>query len=171
MNKLADFYEKARQSVQQLEGFVSQYNLSGILKADHVSYKCDSSERFQDVLRIFTGDVKNYRWLHMEPISGRNTAVIRLSSPIETKIGNISLLELSDQKPDKSQENGFDHIEVYPTSTTYEVLVANLESRDVQIREIRRPHHTTHDIRLESGFIIRLTREPLAEKIRNEQMT
>ena len=36
--------------------------------------------------------------------------------------------------------------------------------------KVERPHHTTYDIKLESGFEVKLTKEPLVEKIKREEM-
>ena len=49
-----------------------------------------------------------------------------------------------------------------------ENLIKYLKNHGLKVDEIVRPHHTTHDIRLSNGFIIRLTKEPLAEKIKAE---
>jgi predicted metalloenzyme YecM len=102
-------------------------------------------------------------------ISGRRIAIIRLKQGIETILGTINFLELSDQKLDGSQSEGFDHIEVYPVGWTYEEMVRELEEVET-VKKVERPHHTTHDIVLEEGFIFRLTQEPLIEKIKRSEM-
>ena len=159
------FYEGARNAVEMFDRFLSDYDLRVAVVADHICYKVSSPENFERMRRVFEGENK---WLYQAIISGRRIATIRTHQTLETSAGGINLVELSDQKPDGSQTDGFDHIEIYPTLITYRELVAHLKGRGLNVREIVRPHHTTHDIALDNRFIIRLTSDRLAEKIKSE---
>jgi len=161
------FYREAEKFGKVLDAFIQNYGLTNSVIADHICYKCSSSDVFENIRRIFENDSK---WIYQTIISGRRIAIIRTKQSLKTSVGNISLVELSDQKPNGNQSDGFDHIEIYPISKTYEELVSDLKSQGLDVNEIVRPHHTTHDIKREDGFIIRLTRESLAEKIKQEQM-
>jgi len=159
------FYEGARNAVETFNRFISDYDLKDAVIADHICYKVSSAENFERMRRIFEGDSK---WIYQAIISKRRIDTIRTNQTLETSIGGINLVELSDQKPDGSQIDGFDHIEIYPTVITYDELVSNLKGRGLEVKEIFRPHHTTHDITIDNGFIVRLTRNRLAEKIKSE---
>ena len=160
-----EFYKEAGSAVRHFNKFISDYELLGLAIADHICYKASSADNFERIRRIFERDSK---WLYQAIISGRRIATIRTNQELETIAGKISLVELSDQKPDGSQKDGFDHIEIYPTAITYDEMINLLRGRELDVKEIIRPHHTTHDIVLDSGFIVRLTRDRLAEKIKAE---
>jgi predicted metalloenzyme YecM len=162
-----EFYAKAKEEVRVFNDFISMYGLKGFVMADHICYKCGSSEIFESIRRVFESDSN---WIYQAIISKRRIATIGTRQNLETLAGKISLVELSDQKPDGSQNDGFDHIEIYPTTITYDQLVLNLRNQGLNVEEVVRPHHTTHDIKIENGFIIRLTRESLLNKIKKEQM-
>ena len=162
MRNLEEFYEGAKDVVEKFDKFVNENGLKEIAKADHICYKCASSEIFEKIRKLFENT-----WFYQSIIAGRRIAIIKLKEPINTSLGEISLLELSDQKPDGSQTNKFDHIEIYPVGISYEELVFYLEDKDLNVVKVERPHHTTHDIKI-GDFLIRLTREPLLDKIKEE---
>lgn len=135
--------------------------------ADHICYKCGSREEFES-LRALLEPTSDY--VYQSIISSRRIAIIKFQNPIESALGPISFLELSDQKPDGSQSSGFDHIELYPITSTIETFVETLESKGVSFEKTIRPHHTTYDTALETGFKIRLEEEPLIEKIKRDEM-
>lgn len=162
-----EFYNGAKSVVQIFNRFVLDYGLGNVVVADHLCYKVSSSNNFEAMRRMFETD---NAWMHQKIISKRRIALIRTNQKLETIAGDINLVELSDQKPDGSQTDGFDHIEIYPTAISYDELVSNLKSKGLSVEEIVRPHHTTHDIHLDNGFIVRLTRDRLAEKIKKEMI-
>lgn len=168
MNSTKDFYGGAKRIVEVFEKFIIEYNLGDIAKADHICYKCASSEDFEKLRGIFE---MNCRWIHQSIIANRRISLIKLNDSISTSIGDIDLLELSDQKPDGSQSNKFDHIEIFPVEVSYDELVSQLKSRNLKVVEVVRPHHTTHDIDMGEGFLVRLTKKPLLDKIRDEEMS
>lgn len=163
---LEEFYQKAEPHIQKFDAFAEKHALQGITASDHICYKCATSESFESMRRLFED---NSVYTYQAMISGRRIAYIRLAKPFVTTLGPIHFLELSDQKPDGSQRESFDHIEVYPTDITYEDMVIQLAQTE-HITCVERPHHTTHDVVIHDGFLFRCTREPLIEKIKREEM-
>lgn len=163
---LEKFYIEAEKSIPSFNDFAHKHNLQGKTKADHICYKCDSRESF-DTIRTLLESASEY--MYQSIISHRRIAYIKLKRGISTALGEIHFLELSDQKPDNSQQNGFDHIEVYSTALTYDEMVKILEQSE-RVIKVERPHHTTHDIDIGNGFIFRCTHGPLIEKIKTEMV-
>ncbi len=166
MKTLQDFYNETRDLISTFDAFSVKHSLLGRALPDHVCYKCQSHASFEEVRGMLENDSE---YIFQSIISGRRIAIVRLKQGIETSLGKIYFLELSDQKPDGSQSEGFDHIEVYPVGRTYEEMVREFEESESVIK-VQRPHHTTHDIALEGGFVFRCTHEPLIEKIRRLEM-
>jgi predicted metalloenzyme YecM len=165
MRNLDEFYVSAKEALNEFLPFIEQHDLKGRAKADHICYKCASPKSFETIKILFES---GSRWIYQSIIAGRRIALIKLTSPLESVLGEIDLLELSDQKPDGSQTEGFDHIEAYAIDGDYSGFVDYFKARGVEVKEVRRPHHTTHDIKLDKGLIFRLTQGPLAEKIKKE---
>ena len=165
MEKIEDFYESSKKIVSVFERFALDYDLVNFARADHICYKCGSSESFERIRRLFE---TNNLWIRQPILGGRRIAVIRLTNPIRTVLGDISLFELPDQKPDGSQTDGFHHIEVYPVGISYDQLVLHLQDGGHEVVEVKRPHHDTHDINMGNGFLLRLTKESLMDKIREQ---
>lgn len=107
--------------------------------------------------------------MYQSIISGRRIAVIRFKESVQTSVGPIYFLELSDQKSNFSQKEGFDHIEAYPVGWSYADMVSELRETE-HVAEVIRPHHSTHDIDIGNGFLFRCTQGPLIEKIKNVEM-
>ena len=163
---LEEFYIEAEKSIPSFNNFADKHGLQGKTEADHICYKCDSKESF-DNIRALLEFASEY--VYQSIISKRRIAYIKLKKSIRTALGELFFLELSDQKPDNSQKNGFDHIEVYPTTLTYDEMIKKLEQSETVIK-VERPHHTTHDIKMENDFIFRCTHGPLIEKIKTEMV-
>jgi predicted metalloenzyme YecM len=164
LQSLETFYTEATPLAQRFDSFAKKHQLIGRAKADHICYKCDSAESFEHARALFEPAIG---YLYQAKISGRRIALIRLPHPIETVLGPIHFLELSDQKPDGSQREGFDHIEAYPTDRSYEDFIKQFEATENVVKVVR-PHHTTHDIDIGDGFLFRCTEGPLVEKIKAE---
>ncbi len=166
-----EFYAAAQKPLQILNDFLDKYFLTEFVTPDHIGYKCSSSQSFEEkrkILELESG------WLYQTMISDRRITTIKLTKGLETLAGNMSLVELSDQKPDRSQGEGFDHIEIYPTepivNLDYRDLVDYLTEKGLPVNKKARSRHTTHDIQLENGFTISVTEQSLVEKIKKEQM-
>lgn len=167
MQTIEDWYGSARETLKLFDGYFESRRLVGRAKADHLCYKCGSRESFESIRRLLE---ENSLWVHQSPIAGRRIALARLNRPLETVLGQINLIELSDQKPDGSQSDGFDHVEIYATDGDYDALVRYFEQLGESVRKVERPHHVTHDIKFERGLIVRLTQGPLAEKVKSEMV-
>ena len=169
-----EFYQASGELIDLFNEFISQYDLGDLVKADHICYKCSSSESFEEMKKMFERErnfetdprVKN--WIYQSFIAGRRIALIKTLDKVSTLAGDISLVELSDQKPDGNQKDGFHHVEIYPSKIgVYAGLILAFKQHKLKITREKRPHHTTDDIKLEE-FIIRLSRESLLDKIREE---
>lgn len=167
MRSISDFYKESVLLIQEFNNFARQYELMGHAKADHLCFKSGSKEVFEEMRAILEPESV---FVYQPYISGRRIAVIKLKKSFETNLESVSVLELSDQKPNKSQVTGFDHLEIYPTMGTYEGLVAHLEHKGVLLEKKERPHHTTHEASLSAQYNIKLTREPLIEKIKRDEL-
>lgn len=165
--QLADFYAAADETAKEVNAFARKHQLVGAVKADHLCYKCDSLTSFEARRSWLEGESL---YFHQAIISGRRISYVRLKRGVGSQLGMINFLELSDQKQDGSQTDGFDHVEVYPILGSYGELVERLERAGEKVVKVVRPHHTTHDIALPSGFLIRLCSEPLVDKIKREEM-
>lgn len=164
MKDISAFYAEAQHLVEAVEAFITEHKLGDRVKADHICYKCEDEETFLRIRNLFDARLEKdaaAKRINQPYIAGRRIALITLARPIPTSVGMIGMLELSDQKPEGGQVNGFEHIELYATQGTYDELVAHLERRGVKTKKVVRPHHTTHDIAIPGGFLIRLTRESL----------
>ena len=163
---MEQFYADSQKLIELFNAFAVKHNLKGRARADHICYKCGSKESFECVRGIFEGASK---YTYQSIIAGRRIAIIRLEAGIETALGTIYFLELSDQKPDNSQRDGFDHIEAYAEGRTYGEMIKEFEATEKVVR-VERPHHTTHDIDIGGSFLFRCTHGPLMEKIKQSEM-
>lgn len=166
MSNLESFYSEASGLISKFDMFVEAHALQGLAVSDHIGFKCASKDIFEHMREMLEPES---HFIYQSFISRRRIAIIKLKEPIETNLGPISVLELSDQKPDGSQSTGFDHIEFYPTSD-YDSLIEKLQGQGAALEKVERPHHTTYDINLDAGHKLKVTREPLIEKIRRDEM-
>lgn len=156
--------------------------------ADHFSYKCREVREY-DALRSrfeeYADGWRGCRFLHQTIISGRRVAVIGLTAPIVTRLGDLRYLELSEPKPMSSDAGGFDHVEIYPARNdippwaALSDLAERLNDRSgARFVKKERPHHSTWDARIardpsredRQDFILRLTDRALALKIGREML-
>ena len=166
MKEVEDFYEEAQKYIRLFNSFAKKHSLSGDALADHICYKCGSEESFEYLRALFED---NSEYIYQSIIAGRRIAYIKFKKGIKTELGTINFLELSDQKPDGSQKDGFDHIEVYATAYSCDDMVKKLGGSE-KIIKVERPHHTTHDIDIGEGFLFRATEGALIEKIKSSEM-
>lgn len=163
---IEEFYAASLPFIDEFNAFAQKHNLVGIAKADHLCYKCDSAQSFEFIRALFEW---HSDYIHQSIISQRRISYIKLKQGFDTALGSIYFLELSDQKPNGSQGEGFDHIEVYGVQLSYDGLVRRLAQSE-KIIKVERPHHTTHDVEIKNGFLFRCTQEPLIEKIKRDEM-
>ena len=167
MYVLEHFYKEADDLIQEFNSFISNTKLQHVALPDHICFKCGSVETFEEIRCLLEKEAK---FLHQANISGRRIAMIKLQRGFQTSLGEITTLELSDQKPNNSQSTGFDHIEIYPVKIPFWDFVTEVEKTGVVVNKIERPHHTTCDIPLGEKYNIKITMEPIFEKIKREEM-
>jgi predicted metalloenzyme YecM len=170
MEKVSTFKEFVTASgtfIAEFNDFVKRHNLKGNSLPDHICFKCSTTEYYERLKKLFDFESQ---FMYQSIISSRRITYIKFKIPLETDLGPIWYLELSDQKPDGSQVDGFDHIEIYSTDLSYDDFVKKFEIEGENIMKVARQHHTTYDIQLSSGFGIKLTSEQLIEKIKREEM-
>ena len=166
ITSIEDFYAQSQKYVEWFNSFSQKHTLGGIAKADHICYKCNSRPSFEAMRALFE---QNSDYIYQSIISKRRICIVKLKEGIKTVLGTIYLLELSDQKPDGSQVNTFDHIEVYGVTISYDQMVNKLAQSE-KIIKVERPHHTTHDVEIKDNFLFRCTQGPLIEKIKHEEI-
>ena len=167
METLASFVQKSTAFIQAFNTFGDEHGLALLTKVDHIGFKCESTEQFEQLRALLEPEA---HFVYQSYISGRRIAIIKLRQPFETVLGPIHFFELSDQKPDNSQTARFDHAEIYPVGITHEQLAHALEGKGIVMEKTERPHHTTYDISLGEDIKLKLTREPLIEKIKRDEM-
>jgi predicted metalloenzyme YecM len=162
---LEAFHHLAMESVKPFDAFVRAHRLAEDIRADHLCYKCGSSEEFDKLRWQFESESF---FLFQSIVSERRVAIIRMKMRVPTALGAVDLLELSDQKPDGSQVSGFDHIEAYAKKPdiTSETVAGWLKKVGAAVTYQQRPHHSTYDVRIGEGpFKLRLEDGPLLRKI------
>lgn len=137
------------------------------MRADHIGLKCSSKALYEFQRGLFELESA---FIYQSIISNRRIAIIGLTVGIKTIAGDVRYLELSDQKPNGTQKDCIDHMEVVPISLSYEQVVEQLKNKNVNLQEVVRPHHTTYDIILDSGFVVKLSRGMLLDKVKSEEM-
>jgi predicted metalloenzyme YecM len=160
------FYQDAERILNNVGIFFEQHQLLSQIQFDHIGFKCSSAEEFEIMRKIFESGSD---YFFQSIISNRRIAIIKLSSPIQTTFGVVSVLELSDQKPDQSQKSGFDHLEVYPVEGSVEKLVKCIQEKGIDIHQEIKHHHTTWDFFVDN-FKVRIEPGALIEKIKQEEM-
>jgi predicted metalloenzyme YecM len=164
--KINDFKKMAMVTMREINECAQKCGLVGSARADHICFKCASSEEFEMMRTMLE---RESVYMFQSFISERRIAYFMLQSGIKSDLGNVHYVELSDQKPDGSQRSGFDHVECYPAPGVSYTLLTERLSKVGAVKEVKRPHHTTHDLQLETT-IFRCCLEPLADKIKREEM-
>jgi predicted metalloenzyme YecM len=157
----------AEPSTLPLLEFLYNNDLDKVLEADHICFKCASTGEY-DAMRHMLEFSPQFCYMHQSFISGRRVAYFRFTEGFPFGERSISYLELSDKKPDEDEVAGFHHIELYPVTGTLQQLIAMINEKHVAGALKERPHHTTYDVTLHNGFIIRLCDVPLIQKIAQE---
>ena len=163
IQSIDQFFSEAEPWITSYDSWIAQHDVKAV--SDHICFKCDSSAEYESMRAVFESDSQ---FIFQSIVSGRRISIIGLPRDINTKLGTINILELSDQKPDGSQQSGFDHIELFPARGTRTSLVNEFKLQGVDIKEIKRPHHTTWDTFIDGNFKARLEDGPLLDKIKNE---
>ena len=133
---------------------------------DHLGYDCDCKIAYERIRRRF--EAQHGLYCYTSFISGRRISLIRLKVPIRVANHAVEFLELSEQKPDGSQHAGFDHAEVLPNGCSIGKVARTASQSGLEVRENKKPHHTTYDIHA-NGVVIKLSSRPLLEKIKTDE--
>lgn len=165
MKNIQNFLEESRGLVLGFNNFIKSNNLENLIVADHMCYKCKSSESYEEWRRLFDFNSKN---IFQSIISDRRIALVTFKNPIQTIIGEIKYLELCDYKKGQVGGDFFDHIEIVPIHMQVEELVELLKNKGVLLEKVERPHHTTFDILLGSHNV-KLSNELLINKIKRDE--
>ena len=164
---IEDFYSAGQERVSLINDFAEKYQLGGKALADHIGYKCDSTAVYEQMRSLFE---TNSTYIYQSLISERRISIIKLKKPFVTMLGEISYLELSDQKPNGSQKNGFDHVEIYPSEMSLEKLVQFVQTQGERGEASIKLHHSTHNFSLIPGFTLKIESCELIQKIKDEEM-
>ena len=165
VENIHSFFKEAQNFVEKFNEWANTYKPNA--SADHICYKCGDRAEFEQLRTLFE---RESEFIYQSIISERPITVIKFKKALESALGPITYLELSDQKPDGSQKSGFDHIEIYPNDGSMESLADTLEKQGVHFEKVIRPHHTTFDTVIFDHFKVRLESEPLVEKIKRDEM-
>jgi predicted metalloenzyme YecM len=166
IQSINEFYVEGKKIVAAFDAYVTEHELHELAIVDHFGLRCSSHEVYLNTLELFTYESQ---YIYTSIISQRPISIIKLKIPLQTVLGELWFLELSDQKPDGSQSNVFDHFEIVAKQTSYQELVQNIQNKDIVLRENIKPHHSTYDIVL-PDMVIKLSEERLVAKIKREEM-
>lgn len=161
---LNDFARSAIPYLELSDRFIERHQLGGRVVVDHICYKCDSASTYESMRTMLESDPPS-RYFYQVHLASRRVAYVGLREGLLARHGPVMCIELADKKPVHEDQLGFHHIEIYPVTMPYQDLVDELARRGETISLKSRPHHTTHDIMLPEGFMIRLTDRPLIKQI------
>lgn len=167
LQNTADLEFVSKNQRDEFNVFCTDCNLVGKVSADHIGLKCSSTAVYEKQRQLFEF---NSRFVYQSIISKRRIAIIGLTKGLSTVLGDLNFLELADQKPDGAQKDVVDHLEIVPTSISYNELVSLITGKGYAIKETIKPHHSTYDVVLRSGFVVKLSREMLVDKIRRDEL-
>lgn len=160
------FYKEAKKIVELFDEHCQNLRLENHAKVDHFGLRTSSHSIYLELREIFSG---HSLFIYESIISNRPISIIKLKIPLQTKLGVLHFLELSDQKPDGSQIDIFDHFEIVPQGMVYKELVGLVKASGVNLRENNKIHHSTFDIVL-PDMVIKLSKQMLIDKIKNEEI-
>jgi predicted metalloenzyme YecM len=124
------FYTQSKSIIRTFDTFIAKHALKGECLVDHICNKCGSRQSFEALRDIFEWEGE---YVYQSIISKRPIAFIKFKKPINTALGDIYYLELSDQKPDSSQKEGFDHIEIIPTGNARRKNKKGRDALDIKL--------------------------------------
>lgn len=160
-----EFIAGAKNILLEFNALTKDFGFLEDTTPDHICYKCSNKKEFEHIRAFFE---EHGQFIYQAEISGRPIATIKFKEPLVCERGEVWYLELSDQKPDGSQTSRWDHMEVKHNTDDYGGLVQSAQDLGLDVVEKFRPHHTTHEVKLENGFKLVFTREMLGEKIKKE---
>jgi predicted metalloenzyme YecM len=93
MESVESFFAVAKPFVEIFDAWARPF--SGVAHADHLCFKCGSSEEFEHLRGLFEGQCA---FIYQSIISKRRIAIVKFLSPMTTVLGDIWYLELPDSK-------------------------------------------------------------------------
>lgn len=167
MDNIETFQKRAAEYLELLFEFLHEHNLIEKVFVDHIGYDSGSNQEYENLRKILE---EHSEYLYQANISERRISVFKLNQKISCHQKNLETqyIELADQKPDGSQSEGFDHIEIHPQNISFEELIEICESKNLGFKKKERPHHVTFDLKLSNDLGVKLTNTKLFEKIKNE---
>lgn len=164
------FAELSRPFVEACCQFAKRHGVQDRVVLDHICFKCASSADFESMRSLLERRPPS-AYLYQTYLAGRRVAYIGLLAGLPTSLGGaLKCVELADKKPGATEQSGFHHVEIYPVGISRHALVVLLQQAGVNITLKERPHHTTYDIALPDGFLIRITDVPLIRKIAEREL-
>ena len=128
LNHALDIHIHTKGILEEFDAFCKEHGLVGLVRVDHIGLRCSSDDIYQRQKKLF--DFES-RFIYKSIISKRQISIIGLLQGLPTIVGEINYLELSNQKPDGSQRDVFDHCEVVPTTISYDELVEKLSTKNI----------------------------------------
>ncbi len=162
-----EFKDEAVKALSLYGVLAKEHGLSAFLSSDHICYKSDSHETFEEVRRML--ELNSY-YMYESWIGGRLIAIFKLKEGIAVEGDVFSYIELHDKKPSVDIKRGFYHLEMYPKGISYDEALDKLKAKGLAFEADPTPHHPVYEMLLSSGFGVRLEREPIMSKIKNEEI-
>ena len=166
-SSMRSFFIHAENALAPFNRWAKVHKIPAI--ADHICYRAGeaSYRRMRDFF------ITHSEWIHESIIGGRPISIIKLQNPISSALGDVRYLELAQEKPGRNEPEGFEHIEIYPDAYPYAIdaldwLLEHLRVEGIDVQKNQKAHHTTFDLRLSTGFRVRIEEEPLVATIKKE---
>ena len=165
-----DFKRDSATYLELCDQFMGRLNLHERVVVDHICFKCGSSEEYNQIRNVLETDPPS-RYVYQVMLSRRRVGYFGLRDPIKMGHAAVASVELADRKPVHDDKSGFHHVEIYPIAMSYDEMIGEMRDAGEDVELKRRLHHTTHDIKLPSGFIIRFTDKPLIKHIIDRELS
>jgi hypothetical protein len=162
-----EFKDGAVKALAPFSVLAKEHEFEEFLAYDHICYKSDSHGTFEEVRRMLE---PNSYYMYGSWIGGRLICIFKLKEPIGIDKEEFSYIELHDKKPNADIKQGFYHLEVYPKGLSYDAALEKLQAFGLKFESDPTPHHPIYEMMLPSGFGIRLERESIMSKIKNEEI-
>lgn len=166
--KTYNLADVCKAAVFQLDNFCEVNGIGDLVTPELVCITCSTKEVYEARKAYYEFD---NRFIYQAPVSGRRIAIIGLTEPVSTSVGNIGILEIIDQKPDNSQTDRLIHVGIVPVGVSYDELLAKLKENGANLQDASRPDgYTACDVVLPTTFSIRIQKESLLERVKREEV-
>lgn len=165
-----DFKSASASYLELCDQFIDQHNLKGRVIVDHICFKCRTSGEYDQIRTVLENDPPS-RYVYQVILAWRRVGYIGLREGIAIRNGSVACIELADKKPVLDDTPGFHHVEIFPVGMSYQELIGEMMDAGEDVVLKKRTHHTTHDIKLPGGFLIRFTDKPLIKHIVERELS